>query len=317
MLLFLLKKYVWVVNVLLIVAIAYSLAGMINGALRDRIESGAASAPGGEAYKSRYEDVKVPYRARSYYDPIVTTNLFGAAASGAAPPGAGAAPGTSAGGAAPKTSLSLELLGTFTRRGPGFSSAGDVAVIKNMDNGKIKGYSQGQRVDLVDSEVVEMGEVGNCRAIIRRSGGPESISCRKDIGSVAFLGKGSPGSGSGNGISRPTAGAAGQGVRKIRDGVYQIEKKMFNEFLDKPNNLINQARIVPRDDGIRVFGIKSRSVFFKIGLRNGDTIHKINEVALNDVQNALLLFNELKHHNEFTIDFTRRGKRRSNRYSVH
>ena len=316
MLLFLLKKYVWVVNAALLVAISYLVAGTINDALRDRIESGATAATGGDAYKSRYEGVKVPRRSRSYYDPIVTTSLFGAAAGGDATR-TGAASALSAGEAAPDTSLSLELLGTFSRRGsPSFSSEGSVAVIKNLDNGKIKGYSRGQRVDLVDSEIVEMGEVGNCRAIIRRAGGSESISCRKDLGAVSLLGKGASGSG-GAGGSSASAASPGKGVKKIREGVYQIEKKMFYEFLDKPNNLINQARIVPRDDGIRVFGIKSRSVFFKIGLRNGDTIHKINEVALNDVQNAVLLFSELKQHNEFTIDFTRRGKRLSNRYSVH
>lgn len=316
MLLFLLKKYVWVVNAVLLVAISYLVAGTINDALRDGIESGATAATGGDAYKSRYEGVKVPRRSRSYYDPIVATGLFGAAAGDEATR-TGAASALSAGGAAPDTSLSLELLGTFSRRGAlSFSSEGSVAVIKNLDNGKIKGYSRGQRVDLVDSEIVEMGEVGNCRAIIRRSGGSESISCRKDLGAVSFLGKSASGSGSAGGSS-VSAASPGKGVKKIREGVYQIEKKMFYEFLDKPNNLINQARIVPRDDGIRVFGIKSRSVFFKIGLRNGDTIHKINEVALNDVQNAVLLFSELKQHSEFTIDFTRRGKRRSNRYSVH
>lgn len=316
MLLFLLKKYVWVVNALLLVAISYLVAGMINDALRDRIESGATAATGGGAYKSRYEDVKVPHRPRNYYDPIVATGLFGAAA-GDAPPRTGTASGFSAGESAPDTSLKLELLGTFTRRGArSFSSEGSVAVIKNLDNGKIKSYSRGQRVDLVDSEIVEMGEIGNCRAIIRRSGGSESVSCRKDLGAVAFLGKSASGSAGAGGSSRPATGP-GEGVKKVREGVYRIEKKMFDEFLDKPNNLINQARIVPRDDGIRVFGIKSRSVFFKIGLRNGDTIHKINEVALNDVQNAVLLFSELKQHSEFTIDFTRRGKRRSNRYSVH
>lgn len=316
MLLFLLKKYVWVVNAVLLVAISYLVAGTINDALRDGIEAGATAATGGDAYKSRYEDVKVPRRPRSYYDPIVATGLFGASSGGPAPR-TGAASALSAEESAPDTSLKLELLGTFTRRGArAFSSEGSVAVIKNLDNGRIKSYSRGQRVDLVDSEIVEMGEVGNCRAIIRRSGGSESVSCRKDLGAVSFLGKNASGSAGAGGSSRPAA-VPGEGVRKVREGVYQIEKKMFDEFLDKPNNLINQARIVPRDDGIRVFGIKSRSVFFKIGLRNGDTIHKINEVALNDVQNAVLLFSELKQHNEFTIDFTRRGKRRSNRYSVH
>ena len=99
--------------------------------------------------------------------------------------------------------------------------------------------------------------------------------------------------------------------------MYQIERRMFDEMLSEPGSLITEAKIVPRDDGIKIFGVKSRSVFYKMGLRNGDIVHQINEVALNDVQNALSLFTDLKGQSEFTVDFTRRGKRKSNRYTVY
>ena len=95
-----------------------------------------------------------------------------------------------------------------------------------------------------------------------------------------------------------------------------IERKMLDELLDDPSALINQARVVPQQDGLRFFGIRPSSIFFKIGLRNGDTVHKINEVELSDVQNALGVFGQLKNESDFSIDFTRRGKKLSYAYNV-
>lgn len=318
MLLFLLKKYVSVVNVLLVAAIAYLIAGMVNDGLRDRIESGASAAISVDAFKGKYENVRIPRHPRSHYDGIVKTNLFGPAAGTEFAPPAASAPvfdGSLSEGDVPKTSLGLELLGTFQRR-VSFQPSGEIAVIKNVNNGKVKGYSRGQWVDLVEGVRVEMGRIGNCEAIILRDGVAELVACR-GLASTGFFKGGTTVSARTKGSSRSSSSFGRHGVKKVKDGVYRIEKKMFNEFLDQPNNIISGARIVPKKDGIKVLGVKTRSVFYKIGIRNGDTIHRINDVTLDDVQNALSLFNDLKYQNEFTIDYTRRGKKRSNRYSVH
>lgn len=318
MLLFLLKKYVSVVNVLLIAAIAYLVAAMVNDALRDRIESGASTAISVDAFKDKYENVRVSRRPRSHYDAIVKTNLFGPAAGDELDTSDVSAPAFSgflSEGDVPKTSLSLELLGTFLRSAS-FPSPGDVAVIKNVNNGKVKGYSRGQWIDLVEGERVEMGRIGNCEAIILRDGAAESVACG-GLASAGFPKDGATVSARKKGSSRSSPRFGDRGVKKVGDGLYRIEKKMFDEFLDQPNSIIGGARIVPKSDGIKVLGVKTRSVFYKIGIRNGDTIHRINDVTLDDVQNALSLFSDLKYQDEFTIDYTRRGKKRSNRYSVH
>ena len=316
MLLLLLRKYVWVVNVLLIVAIAYSVAAMINNGLRDKIESDKGGVTSEHLYKEKYGRVKIPYRSRSYYDSILKTNLFGAGGY-AGQMETMDLPGVLEGEITPKTSLKLELLGTFilkSRTHP--SSNRSVAVIKNMENLKIKGYSEGQWVDLVTSEKVEVVKIDDCEVTIRRAEGPELITCGNELESV--FSKTAPSSSSGkNKPSSKSKKSSASGVSKVSDGVYQIERRMFDEMLAEPGSLITEAKIVPRDDGIKIFGVKSRSVFYKMGLRNGDIVHQINEVALNDVQNALSLFTDLKGQSEFTVDFTRRGKRKSNRYTVY
>ena len=314
--LFLLRKYVWVVNVLLIIAIAYSVAAMINNGLRDKIESDKGGVTSEHLYKEKYGRVKIPYRSRSYYDSILKTNLFGAGGY-AGQMETTDLPGVLEGEITPKTSLKLELLGTFilkSRTHP--SSNRSVAVIKNMENLKIKGYSEGQWVDLVTSEKVEVVRIDDCEVTIRRAEGPELITCGNELESVFSKSPASPSSGR-NKTSVKSKKSSASGVSKVSDGVYQIERRMFDELLAEPGSLITEAKIVPRDDGIKIFGVKSRSVFYKMGLRNGDIVHQINEVALNDVQSALSLFTDLKGQSEFTVDFTRRGKRKSNRYTVY
>ncbi len=316
MLLLLLRKYVWVVNVLLIVAIAYSVAAMINNGLRDKIESDKGGVTSEHLYKEKYGRVKIPYRSRSYYDSILKTNLFGAGGY-AGQMETTDLPGVLEGEITPKTSLKLELLGTFilkSRTHP--SSNRSIAVIKNMENLKIKGYSEGQWVDLVASEKVEVVKIDDCKVTIRRAEGPELITCGNELESVFSKSPASPSSGR-NKTSVKSKKSSASGVSKVSDGVYQIERRMFDELLAEPGSLITEAKIVPRDDGIKIFGVKSRSVFYKMGLRNGDVVHQINEVALNDVQSALSLFTDLKGQSEFTVDFTRRGKRKSNRYTVY
>ena len=182
--LFLLRKYVWVVNVLLIIAIAYSVAAMINNGLRDKIESDKGGVTSEHLYKEKYGRVKIPYRSRSYYDSILKTNLFGAGGY-AGQMETTDLPGVLEGEITPKTSLKLELLGTFilkSRTHP--SSNRSVAVIKNMENLKIKGYSEGQWVDLVTSEKVEVVRIDDCEVTIRRAEGLELITCGNELESV-------------------------------------------------------------------------------------------------------------------------------------
>ncbi len=315
MVLLVLRKYVWVVNVLLIVAIAYSVSATINNGLRDKIESDKGGLTGEHLYKEKYGQVKIPYRSREYYDSILRTNLFGTGGY-AGQIETGGFSEVFEGEVTPKTSLKLELLGTFILKSRTNSAANkSIAVIKNMENSKIKGYSEGQLVDLVTSEKVEVVKIDDCEVTIRRAEGPELITCGNELESVFAK---SPASSSvRNRPSVKSKKSSASGVSKVSEGLYQIERVMFEELLAEPSSLITEAKIVPRDDGIKIFGVRSRSVFYKMGLRNGDIVHQINEVALNDVQSALSLFTDLRGQSEFTVDFTRRGKRKSNRYTVY
>lgn len=86
--------------------------------------------------------------------------------------------------------------------------------------------------------------------------------------------------------------------------------------MSDPTQIVQEARVIPQKDGLRFFGIRSNSVFWKIGIKNGDTLHKINNVELNDVEKALGVFEELRGQNNFTIEYTRAGQQYTNEYTV-
>ena len=302
MLLSLLKKYVWLVNLVLIVAIAYVVALAVNDRIGDSIYSSSKDILSDNENSHKFVRLKSTQPNRAYYEVILTRNIFGidkrtfSDSNGF----------SGANGDAPKTNLNIELLGThLSIRG------NSIAVIKNSDNGKINGYSDGEIIDIIPNEKVKLLGVENCKAIIdRKVQGTETIYCNKSISIVK-----EPRTNKKTAAISTSKNEKG-GIRQLSDDKWMIERKMLDELLDDPAALINQARVVPQQDGLRFFGIRPSSIFFKIGLRNGDTVHKINDVELSNVQNALGVFSQLKNEDDFSIDFTRRGKKLSYAYDV-
>lgn len=305
------KKYIWIPNLIILLLIAYVSASLVNTRIGNKVYSSADIIADGESRNTfeqyAYLDREVP--PRDYYDAILARNIFGA------DPDRAEATEAEEDTEAPETELNLELLGTYLS-----SETGSMAIIKNVDTGKVSGYGDGETVDIFTDESIKIVSIGNCSAVIERERvGTETIECKKDI-EVAS----SPAEQHRTArrsirdrIQRDTHDAEeAEGIRLIDDNKWLIERKMLDELLDDPGALINQARVVPQQDGMRFFGIRPTSIFYKIGLRNGDTIHRINNVELNDVENALGVFGELKNQSQFQIDFTRRGSKHTYEYTV-
>jgi general secretion pathway protein C len=302
-----LKKYIWVLNLILIAGIAYTLAVIVN----DKIRAGIFTTQTKTVVYSNPKDLvnggRKQVASRASYDVIVRRNIFGLQTTS----------NTSLMQDAPQTTLNLELLGTFIERGEK-----SIAIIRNVDTDKARGYVEGEVIDIIQSESVRLAKVEKCRALVEREEGPETIKCRKDVEDIS---SGITGSSRerlqvGKLLSRNMPGretnGSDEGIKEVNEGMYEVDQKMLDELLSNPNELLTQARVIPQEDGLRFFAIRPNSIFFKIGIRNGDTLHKINEVELSNVENALNLFEELRGQNKFNINFTRRGQKLTYEYTV-
>jgi len=307
-----LKKYVWVVNLILLAVLAYLLAVNVNGMVQSKVTSNNAEASQNffptNNNKNQGTNKITPI---SNYQIIAKRNIFGVSEESESQDTLLTNPDT-----LPESNLNLILLGTIMN-----SDQKSVAIIKNDDNGKINGYKSGENIEIIDSEKVRLVDVKNCKAIIqRKSKGQETIKC-KNLGDIASTG-GNQGLLSKNSkvptldLNQKPANQNSNQINKTGENSYEVNRDLLEDLLSDPTKIIQQARVIPQEDGLRFFGIRSNSIFWKIGIKNGDTLHKINNVELNDIERALSVFEDLRSENSFTINLTRAGQQYTYDYTV-
>ena len=112
-----------------------------------------------------------------------------------------------------------------------------------------------------------------------------------------------------------------EGVRRISGTSYMIERKMIDKKLKNLAKLGSQARVVPnyhngRDDGFRMIGMGSSSLFRDIGFTNGDIVKVINGNRIDSPNKALALYDALKNKSRLTVQLERGGMLKTMRFIV-
>ncbi len=318
MILPILKKYIWVINIILLAGLSYATAQIVSDRIKEKVSPPTSVAMASSkvfSMEQNIDDRLNQLSSRSSYNVILKRNVFGLRYTSLGP-------GALDPNNVPQTTLNLELLGTVLK--PGVKST---AVIKNLDTGKIRGYSEGESVDIIVSESVKLAKIENCVAIVERADGPETIRCKKDTGSALTSPSQSSQGFASNRTRRGRRGSVptedtttsqseADGVRQVAEGMYEIDQKMLNDALSNPNQLLTQARAIPQEDGLRFFAVAPNSIFFKIGIRNGDVIHSINNVELDNIENAFAVFEDLKRQPRFIIEISRGGQDFTYQYTV-
>lgn len=324
MALVLLNKYVWIVNLVLIALIAYGVAAVVTGGIKEKltpsmVEAGAATTNNHSGGYSRRSP-------RKYFDVIMERNLFGVR-SPLGPDNGNPDGGTPPGGPIVDSTLKLELLGTLIKSETVSESSStqraymrskkSTAIIKNLDTGKVRSYMEGELIDILTTEAVKLYSVKNCDITVERKKGLESLRCIKAINRTRLATRPSNVTiKKARKSTAPARGSAFEGVSLVGENRYEIDRKFLNEMLADPNKLLTQARVVPQDDGLKFLAVRRSSVFYAIGLRNGDILHRINKVEMGNIENALGLFEDLKDQSFFSIDLTRGGNKVSHEYTV-
>lgn len=185
--------------------------------------------------------------------------------------------------AKPVSNVALSLVGTF------IDSADPYAIIQDDKKKQQDIFSLNESI----FDVATLIKVEADRVEIKRDGKEE----------VLFLDEGGSAGGSASGGS----GSASSG------GTIGVDANKLDEALDNLPLLLTQARAVPyfkdgKSVGLRLFAIKTGSLFQEIGLKNGDILKDINGSSLADITQAVKLFERLKE--EKAIDLTlERGKK--------
>jgi len=115
--------------------------------------------------------------------------------------------------------------------------------------------------------------------------------------------------------------AIDSGVKKIDDNNYEIDKALIDKVLANPMGVAKGARVVPavkdgKPDGFKLYAIRPSSVYSKLGLTNGDTLHSINGFELTTADKALEVYTKLREATSLQVEVTRRGKPMTLNYRI-
>ncbi len=111
------------------------------------------------------------------------------------------------------------------------------------------------------------------------------------------------------------------GVGQISDNQFVVEEAELDKALENLPLLLTQARAVPyfkegKAIGLRMFAIRSGSLFEKIGLRNGDILKSVNGNSMGDLSQAMKLFEKLKEERSLGVILERNNEEKDFSYQI-
>ncbi len=103
-----------------------------------------------------------------------------------------------------------------------------------------------------------------------------------------------------------------QGIEKLSDTSYNINRSLVDKLLENQSALMRAARITPIKEGDRVSGVKLSSIrpntlLSTIGLTNGDVLRTINGFDMADPSAALQAYARLRNESNLTVSILRNG----------
>ncbi len=119
--------------------------------------------------------------------------------------------------------------------------------------------------------------------------------------------------------SNTKAGAAT--TEAASEGEFTVDEAELDQALENLPLLLTQARAVPyfkdgKAVGLRVFAIRTGSLFEKIGLQNGDVLKSVNGNSLADLSQAMQLFQKLKEERSIELALERNMSEKTFKYQI-
>lgn len=126
---------------------------------------------------------------------------------------------------------------------------------------------------------------------------------------------------SGNENRDELTAAIDDGIKKLDDNNFEISRELVDKLLANPMSVARGARIVPsvkngKANGFKLYAIRPSSIYAKLGMMNGDTIHAINGFELTTPDKALEVYTKVKSASNLSVSVTRRGKPATIGYSI-
>ncbi len=297
-----LKKYLWIKNIVFICLFAFLSAQISNRLILSRFPE---STPASRSMIPQSQQHRKPSgrKALPYYQVISERNIFNSEYTG---PSGTAEPDRDLSAPLRKTELNVRLIGTVVG-----TPETSFAIIDDPKTKKQELY----QLDDIIQDVARITNIDRCKILVLREGREEVLECpeedEKDRARTVR----------GTGVAKSPVSDGSDSVRKVSDSEYLIDESEVENALNNINQLMTQIRVVPnfkdgQTNGFKVFAIKPKSIFSKIGLKNGDVIQRINDQEITTPDKAFSAFNVLRNEKSLSVDILRRGAKKSLSYEI-
>lgn len=306
----LVKRHFWVFGVITVVICMWFAGSAVAHVIEAKALPDSSKPPKVEAAPRARSEAPVADLRSKAGRPFADRNIF---CSDCLPPvDVSTAPVASAGGGPPLTTLPLVLISTMV------ASDDAIATILNTSSQAQGGYK-------VDWEIPGAGPIvaiGPKHVDFKNTGGGGRIE-RISLDAMAPV------------EQAPVAAVAptdtgpkddmqamlDAGIHKIDDSNFEIDRSMIDKLLANPLAATKGARVTAsikngKPNGIKLYAIRPSSVYAKLGLANGDTIHSINGNELDSLDKGLEVYQKVKDASSLQVEVTRRGKPMSIHYTI-
>jgi general secretion pathway protein C len=123
------------------------------------------------------------------------------------------------------------------------------------------------------------------------------------------------------GPSKALDPAIKQGIQKVSDTEFNVDRGTLDKILENQADLMRQARVVPEQEngrtvGIRMMGIRDDSLLGTLGMKNGDRLQTINGFDMSSPEKALEAYARLRTADKLTVQVNRGGKNMNLDYNI-
>ncbi len=303
----LIKRYFWVIGAVTVVICAVFAAKATGSILTATLLADSPKAPKITPIQPRIDQIAKPTRSKDGGQ-LATRNMFCSECTPA--PVVNADPSS-----IQQTSLPLVLLATNVSPDP----AQSYASVINTESQKQGAYGVGEQLPGASGKVKV---IGYKYVDFEHNGRIERLGLSGAPAPVVAAAEPAPApAGDGSGSGDELQSAIDNGIKKIDETTYEIDKGLVEKVLVNPMAVAKGARVVPamkngKPEGFKLYAIRPTSVYAKLGLTNGDTLTSINGFELTSADKALEVYTKLREATSLELEVTRRGKPVTLKYTI-
>jgi len=206
------------------------------------------------------------------------------------------------------TTTQGKLVPIAASQGPAVTSPGDLVLLGTAVGSYRETFALIQRQSTHEEKVFRLGDrvfdMGTLMAVRK-----EGVEIRNNGSTVKLMTPTAVPGGTEPGGQVKPGGLASQ----VAPGSYVVDQRALNAALDNIGQVMTDARLLPnakdgKVEGFNLSEVKPAGVFGMVGLKNGDTLLRINDFNLDSPDKAMQSLVALKGQSRLKLDLVRDGR---------